>query len=403
MRLDVGIAGMGIGGLASAILLARSGHRVVMHDAMDKPAPVGSGFVLQPTGLAVLEVLGLREKAEARGSRIDRMLGLVRPSGRTVLDVSYPQGTYGIGIQRRTLFDLLFDAALDEGVSVETGCRVVEIGAGPRRRLFDAAGRHSHPFDLVVDAMGANSPCRPEGSLQLPYGALWATVPWRPEATFDPNMLEQRYLRASRMAGVLPVGTAEEGAQPMATLFWSVRGGQACDSWVEDMHALWPEAAALADGCEPTMARYRHHTHRRICEPGLVRIGDSAHATSPQLGQGANMALLDAVSLGTSLHADADVADAIAEHARRRRTHILFFQALSRVLTPFYQSDGVMLPAMRDHLIAPMLRRKGIIHAMVAAMVTGDVLKPFVKATAERSGTGLLSDGADRWTGPLHG
>jgi 2-polyprenyl-6-methoxyphenol hydroxylase-like FAD-dependent oxidoreductase len=403
MRRDVGVAGMGIGGLAASILLARSGHRVVIHDAMDRPAPVGSGFVLQPTGLAVLEMLGLRGEAEARGSRIDRMLGLVRPSDRTVLDVSYPEGTHGVGIQRCALFDLLHGAALAAGVSVETGCRVTGIGAGPRRRLFDAAGRHSHPFDLVVDAMGANSPCRPEASRQLPYGALWATVPWDHASGFDPNMLEQRYMRASRMAGVLPVGTAEEGAKPMATLFWSVRGQEAHDSWIDDMHALWPEAAALAVGCTPTLARYRHHTHRRICEPGLVRIGDSAHATSPQLGQGANMALLDAASLGTSLRPDVDVADAIAEHARRRRTHILFFQALSRVLTPFYQSDGVMLPAMRDHLIAPMLRRKGIVHAMVAAMVTGDVLKPFVKATAERSGTGLLSDGADRWTGPLHG
>jgi 2-polyprenyl-6-methoxyphenol hydroxylase-like FAD-dependent oxidoreductase len=60
--LDVAIAGAGIGGLALAILLARAGCRVVVYDQMDAPRPVGSGFVLQPTGAAVLAKMGLLER-----------------------------------------------------------------------------------------------------------------------------------------------------------------------------------------------------------------------------------------------------------------------------------------------------------------------------------------------------
>jgi len=87
--LDIAIAGMGMGGLCLACLLAGEGHRVVMYDQMQSPGPVGSGFVLQPTGLAVLERMGLRHVTEARGQRIDTMLGKLSGGGKVVLHVEY--------------------------------------------------------------------------------------------------------------------------------------------------------------------------------------------------------------------------------------------------------------------------------------------------------------------------
>lgn len=383
--MRIGIAGAGMGGLAIASMLARDGHHVVVHDRMVRPAPVGSGFVLQPTGLAVLDLLGLRTAVEARGSRIDRMLGLACPSQRTVLDVGYPRGAYGVAVQRSALFDLLLASALDAGVVFETSRSVIDVDEGPRRRLLMEDGTTTPPFDLIVDAMGSGSPLRPDRSRTLPYGAMWATVPWSSGAGFDANTLEQRYFRASRMAGVLPVGTAHDGAPPMATLFWSVRRDEDprtdMEAWRAGVHDMWPEASCFASGAEPIMARYRHHTHRRPAEDGLARIGDSWHATSPQLGQGANMALIDALALSVSLRCSTDARDALVAYARSRRLHVGFYQALSTVLTPFYQSDSRILPLMRDHLIAPMLRRRGIVHAMIAAMVTGGVLDPVGRAT----------------------
>ena len=388
----VGIAGAGMGGLAVAAMLARDGHRVVLHDRMERPGPVGSGFVLQPTGLAVLEAMGLRDAIEARGSRIHRMLGLVRPSGATVLDVGYPKDMHGLAIQRQALFDVLLHAAVEAGVAFETSRTVSAIAeCGARLVMQDAST--TPPFDLVVDAMGAGSPLRTCRSRRLPYGALWATVPWNACSGFDPNTLEQRYLGASRMAGVLPVGTSREGAEPMATFFWSVRHDEDPRTdpyaWREAVHRLWPEASALVDHAIPTMARYRHHTHARPVTGRLVRIGDAFHATSPQLGQGANMALIDAIALRTALRNGDDLPDALTAYAASRRLHVGFYQSLSIVLTPFYQSDSRLLPILRDRIIAPLLRRRGIVHSMIAAMVTGGVLDPVGRAThAKRIRTG---------------
>src|SRR5579871_3976636 len=101
--LSIGIVGCGIAGMASALFLSRDGHRVALFERFASPRPVGSGLLLQPTGLAVLGRLGLRRRVEATGARIERLVGRVVPSGRTILDVAYADlapDLAGLGIHR---------------------------------------------------------------------------------------------------------------------------------------------------------------------------------------------------------------------------------------------------------------------------------------------------------------
>lgn len=380
--LEVAVAGAGIGGLALATMLAREGCKVVVYDQMDAPRPVGSGFVLQPTGAAVLATMGLLDAVSARGSRIDRMVGRLKNNGRQVLDVRYRSGQSGLAVQRAALFNLLHEAALAAGVTFETAVRVAGVEDGDRPCFVFASGTTSAKADLLVDAMGASSPIAADARSELSYGALWATVPWPEGGPFSENLLEQRYFKASQMAGVLPVGTAKAGDPKMATFFWSLRNadhaawvqsGKA--RWIDDVARLWPEAVPLASISEPIHARYRHQTRKPILGRHVQRIGDAWHATSPQLGQGANMALLDAVSLASALMREASLADAISRHIRQRQRHVQSYQFLSRVLTPFYQSDSQVLPILRDMGIAPMAGLPGI-RSLVSSVVTGDLLNP---------------------------
>lgn len=373
--LHVGVLGMGIGGMAVATMLARQGHRVVLYDRMSCPGPVGSGFVLQPTGLEVLSRMGISPDVLARGAPIRRMLGLVQPSGRTVLDVGYGNGRHGLAIQRRALFDILHASCERSGVEFSLGTEIIGIEPGPSPRPVLANGKTKGRYDLVVDAMGCRSPTS-DRSRQIGYGALWSTVPWSNLHGFDSATLEQRYRSASQMAGVLPVGTAADGMPAMATIFWSVRHGSDRATWKDDAAELWPELTPLLADAEPTLATYRHHTRRPIPARGIVRMGDAWHATSPQLGQGANMALLDAIALDAAMRTTDDLDDAMRLYVRMRRLHVGFYQALSFVLTPFYQSDGRLLPAMRDHVVAPLLRRRGLIHMAISRMVSGEMLSP---------------------------
>jgi 2-polyprenyl-6-methoxyphenol hydroxylase-like FAD-dependent oxidoreductase len=104
-------------------------------------------------------------------------------------------------------------------------------------------------------------------------------------------------------------------------------------------------------------------------------VGDAAHSTSPQLGQGANMALLDARALTLALRM-ADVADALATYAWLRRRHVRLYQALSLMLTPAYQSDSRVLPVLRD-LAVPIAAAVPPLPQMLATLVAGRLLDPF--------------------------
>jgi len=388
--LEIAIAGAGIGGLSLGAMLARRGAKVVIYDQMAAPQPVGSGFVLQPTGSAVLADMGLLDRVKARGAVITRMHGKLAGQNKTVLEVGYRKGEHGIAIQRVALFDLLLEAAVSAGVSFQTSSRVTGFAEGKRAAILLEGSRASAAGDLVVDAMGASSPVGHDPGKELGYGALWATVPWPENGSFHTNELEQRYERASRMAGVLPVGTARDGATPMATFFWSLRN-QNIDAWrkaghsawIDDVRAMWPEAAHFAEIAEPVHARYRHHTRRPIAGRGVIRIGDAWHATSPQLGQGANMALLDAASLTLALERRGSVDEAFALHLKQRQMHIRLYQTLSFALTPFYQSDSRVLPMMRDIMIGPTTRLP-LVRTIVSRLVTGDFLDPVGRIRADR-------------------
>jgi len=393
-RLSVGIAGAGPAGLSAALFLARDGHRVTLFERFERPQPVGSGLMLQPTGLAVLAELALADRVIAVGRRIERLFGRVAPSNRIILDVNYRRlgpGRFCLAVHRAALFEPLFAAVQQEPVSIETGQTVtgLERGGDGRPLLITSAGSRHGPFDLVVDALGARSPLGScfGGAARRPfdYGALWATLPW-PPGRFSEQALEQRYRKADVMAGVLPIGRRRPGDSEAAAFFWSIKPSdyerwraRGLEPWKADVRRLWPETSplldAIADADQLALARYAHHTLARPAAERLVAVGDAAHATSPQLGQGANMGLLDARALALALREEDELADALAAYATMRRWHIRFYQYLSAVFTPFYQSDSRVRPVLRDWLLAPATRLP-LARTFVAAAIAGILIDP---------------------------
>lgn len=388
--------------MAAALLLHRSGHQVTLFERFDEPRPVGSGLMLQPTGMAVLAQLGLLDETIARGSRIDRLFGMA--GNHVVLDVRYSalkrSSACGIGIHRTSLFGILHEAVLRAGIAVHTNHDITGTTKVGVRRALRWKDGESRPFDLVVDALGTRSPLAPPTGRSLAYGALWGSLDWPMDAGFDAHTLEQRYRRASIMAGVLPIGTPPGQSNPQAAFFWSLRADQldswrsaGLSAWKDQVTALWPHCHALLDQLgdvdQLTFARYAHRTLATPAEAALIHIGDAWHSASPQLGQGANMALLDAWALARGLHDAGSVADGLWRAIELRRRHVRLYQWLTALFTPVYQSDSRLLPLVRDRVVGPLskLWPATVIQAAMVSGLVGDPLRPLGLTEPPRLGS----------------
>jgi len=365
--MKIAITGCGVGGLAVANLLADTDHDITLYDQFETPAPVGSGLVIQPVGLRVLEKLGAAPDVLSKGAAGYQMLGHEANTKRKVLDVSYgPKNgpNFGLGIHRASLFEALLKSAKNKGITITASRRVTATTLQQGKHIVSfETGETAGPFDLVIDAAGARSPLSPMNAKPLPYGAIWGTVDWPNATSLSYSCLQQRYRRASNMIGILPIGTLPNDTTPKAALFWSLPQdgfdkwqNTPIKEWQKEAIALWPElepfVTQIQTHSQMTHARYAHGTLRTPYSQGLVHIGDAAHCASPQLGQGANMALLDAYALAQCLKENAP-DHALASYHKARKRHVQIYQAMSWVFTPMYQSDSRILPILRDWILAP--------------------------------------------------
>ena len=403
----VGVIGCGTAGAASAILLARAGCDVTVLERVPEPKPVGAGIMLQPTGQAVMEKLGLLAPIKQRGSNIERLF-LRTDRGRTIVDLQYTKvdpSWFGIGLHRGLLFETLYVAASREPrVTVKTGIDIssLHFDAGSPT-IVDSKGSHHGPFDLVVVADGAVSELRgaagtTKRDTAYPWGALWFVTEDRDQVFA--RELYQVGVRARRLYGVLPTGKGaiSSGREaPVVSLFWSlpVREVDAwrksdLSAWKAEVRAIDPRMDFVLDRItsheQVTFARYRDVVMAQWCDRNTVFIGDAAHATSPQLGQGANLALVDAWTLADCVREELErgrataMHDALKNYARRRKAHLAYYQFMTRFLTPFFQSDSEFLGSVRDWLfpvanVLPPLRNHMI--KTMAGMSTGFARRRF--------------------------
>jgi len=340
--MKIGVVGCGVAGQASATLLADACHDVTLFERFAKPRPLGAGLLLQPTGLAVLRVLGLDEEALTWGARIVGLEAQTR-GGRAVLDLSYAHlhpKAHGLGLRRSVLFDLLHGRMKRSSAGLVTDTEIVDVENDQTRGFaIDATGARHGPFDLVVIADGAHSALRarllPEAKARLyPWGCIWTTVA-DTEGLGAAGLLLQRVHGTTQMMGLLPVGPEANGII---------------------------ERAAQAN--DFARATYRNVVLPRWNTGPVLFIGDAAHGTSPQLGQGANLGLVDAWMLAHTVAENADLLSALEQFARRRRSAVHFYSQASHLITPFFQSrlqplgwlrDAFMGPSSRSRLIGPFM------------------------------------------------
>ena len=379
-RFRVGIVGFGVSGAATAYLLARDGHQVTLIERAPVVEPIGAGVLLQCSGQEVLRHLGLLDDVLARAAPIDELYAR-HASGRTLVRNKYGDyapGFRAYGVHRGVLFNALRGLVETQPVDVRLGREIGsrEITPSGEVVLIDSAGSRHGPFDCVVCGDGSRSQLRAvfgfkASVLKYDHGTLWATVP----GAGVPGKLLQVVRGTRQLLGLLPLGDG------LVSLYWGLRNStvdevkaRGLDELKREILAFCPEAAEpLEHVChfDQLLHTTYQHVHLRRCHDGrALFIGDAAHAMSPHLGQGINLALVDAWRLAACLRIADTPAGAFKAFGAAQRDYVRYYASVTWFLSPFFQSDWRVLAWGRD-LVLPVLPHIPVVRRQMLLTVTG--------------------------------
>lgn len=308
LKLSVVIAGAGIAGLAAALALRKAGHEVMVVERAPSLGTVGAGILIQANGLLVLDALGLGAAVRAGGAT--RSVFDVRDRhGHLLLRTNFgevlPSSLYPVTIHRAELHRILWEACTCAGVALHLGHKVIRVEMNTQPPVLTCetqTGEKRLSGDLVIAADGVNSIMRTLCEFvthlePIIEGSVQGVAPF-----LLPEEIYGEYFRGGEACGMLPIGNSQT--------FWFWGGsGKTVKAIDATPYPDWSERVCKRFPMMQRVVEHQHEwsglvrlLHRSVrCErwsrDNVVLIGDAAHAMSPNLGQGANCALVDALAL----------------------------------------------------------------------------------------------------------
>lgn len=326
---NVLIVGGGIGGLAAGIALAKIGCRVEIAELHKEFNVYGVGIIQPSNALRALDALGLADEAMRRGSPYG-LVKMCTATGHVITELGVPpigRLPSHNGISRKILHDILYEEAVKQGVVFKMGMTVSEIENREDEVRVTLTDGSRATYDLLIGADGVNSKVRSMvlGDYKAKYTGQSV---WR-YAFKRPPELETGYMFMGKRtkAGLIPMTadtmymflvTAEGKDNPFIPEHELVPRMKA---WLQEYSA--PMIQAVVDEItDPKKVVYRPLEVLFVPAPWfknrVLLTGDAVHATIPQLGQGAGLALEDAVVLAELLQSENDVANVLEKFMERR-------------------------------------------------------------------------------------
>lgn len=348
--VEVLVVGAGVAGLAAARTLRRWGATVEIAERAPAAGVPGTGIYLPGNAVRALDALGLAEQVSARAVRICRQR-IADHRGRLLFDFDVDEVWRGVGpslaLHRADLHQVLLAGA--KTVPVRWSCSPVSVTDTDEDVRVDFADGSSGRYDLVVGADGVHSTvrrllfgesasARPVGQYARRFIAEW------PDAAPEWSLMAGR----GTVFLTIPIGD----------------GKVYCYTDCRPSAARSPLHESLAGYGEPVPRLIREsgaaHVHGTPVEEvrlprwsrgAVLLIGDAAHATSPNMAEGAAMALEDAIVLADTLAGEATITGALRAYEMRRRVRTDW------VLTQTHRRDRSrgLPPVIRD----AVLRRTG--------------------------------------------
>ncbi|MFM5931910.1 MAG: FAD-dependent oxidoreductase [Novosphingobium sp.] len=328
MKREILVVGGGIGGLASAISLSRAGHAVTVIERDPDWTVYGVGIIQQSNVVRAMDELGVLDRFLDAAFGFDAV-EIYTPDGTRVARVPSPRLVEGkpanVGIGRPALQKVLADTARELGAVVRLGITVATLEDDGSQVHVTFSDGSAAAYDLVVGADGVYSQIR---GLILPDAekpAYTGQAVWRYNLPRPADLDALRTYNGQIGVGLVPM------SEPVMYMFVTTPEPDNPRYPVEGLAARMREKV---QGCAPVIRELAEHftddaavVYRPLegmlvtgpwHKGRVVLLGDAVHATTPHLGQGAGMAIEDAIVLADELCRNADLEQAFDAYRARR-------------------------------------------------------------------------------------
>ncbi|RAG84196.1 hypothetical protein DN069_18245 [Streptacidiphilus pinicola] len=385
-RFTAMVVGGGIGGLAAAAALARSGLQVTVVERAPSFEPGGSGLMLYPNGIAAADAISrrlgrrIRDTGHVIGPDEERLL--LSSSGRVLARekigrLGWPDGTPSVSILRTAVQEALVEDVVSAGVELRMGTVLSDYAGADDAVSVRLSDGSAHSTDLLVAADGIWSSVRERMVADGPprycgYSSVRGHTPgdWPWPQGFVANGNGVQIFAAPVTADGTLYWTAKITAPPGV---WRPLGQEAAQRALAEQIAGWPaDIVRLITGSDPAdIAVTDVHDRDPVSQwvdGRVVLLGDAAHPMAPALGQATNMALEDAVVLASELRTHVvngdrgDFGTALHAYQRQRVERTTRVVLLSRRQGLLDQGTGKVQSLVRNTTMSLRGRKDAALH-----------------------------------------
>ena len=335
------IIGGGMAGPVTAMALSKAGIDATVYERYDRDAEgVGAFLSLAVNGLAALQPLDLHTPLRDKGFATPSM-ALMMGTGRHITDLPFGEplsdGTQNLTITRSDLYGVFRDETTRRGIDVEYGKRLVSATPTGNGVIATFADGTTAQGDLLIGADGLRSTTRR------------IIDPAAPDPRYVPLLNTGGYAKGADVPGEPGVMRMVFGERcffsylkaPDGTVWWFANQPQprelpaaevaaiTGEEWRKRLHVLLANdrfpGRAIVDATDHIFAGWNTYDYPTVPtwhRDNMIIIGDAAHAMSPASGQGASMAIEDAVTLARCLRDLPTVPGAFAAYESLRRKRV---------------------------------------------------------------------------------
>ncbi|MCY0997528.1 FAD-dependent monooxygenase [Myxococcus sp. MISCRS1] len=352
--MKVLVVGGGIGGLALGAALARRGVVAEVVERRPSYGDEGAGIVLGPNVMAVMKGLALHEAVLAAGHPV----GLARitdASGRVLQQTPY--AVPGLSLPATTLHrNKLLEVLRSVSPTPRLGVTVMGLLSGVDGVDVELSDGTAGRYDVVVGADGIRSIVREHVCGAEVHPRYSGYTCWRGvvEGHFEDAVVEM--WGTGRRVGVVPLGERK------SYVFLTLNAPRRAPAPWKDLSGFQALYAGFADPARSALAAFGGlegllHNDIEDCsalrwwKPRVVLLGDAAHAVTPNLGQGAGLAIEDAAALAQLLVSMGPTDEALARYEQLRRPRAERIRDRSWMLGRVAQWENGLARSVRDTLI----------------------------------------------------